>query len=163
SSPGAESPPKLTVVLRRVRPRRSVSSVRERPSTSTSSVPPIRAVLRSCAIRWVGPTSRSMRSIFVSWGCGSRLSAAPVPWRGEAAPTPRVDVLAQQRHLLYTVGSELRDLGQDVAGTAALLVAADGGDDAVGAHRVAPHRRLHPRLERALTMGGQGRGKRALA
>ncbi len=41
-SPGDASPVKLTVVLRRVRPRRIEASVRLGPSTSTSSTRPTR-------------------------------------------------------------------------------------------------------------------------
>ena len=62
--PASAVPVKLTVVLRRVRPRSSVSSVRDGPSTSTSSTRPTRASLRSRAIRCVSSTRRSMRSIF---------------------------------------------------------------------------------------------------
>src|SRR3954467_2848322 len=48
---GAAAPEKFTVVLRRVRPRRSDWSVRLRPSTSTSSTRPMRSRLRFCATR----------------------------------------------------------------------------------------------------------------
>src|SRR5205085_3471732 len=57
---------------------------------------------------------------------------------------PRVDVLAEERDLLDPFGREARDLGDDLARPAALLAAADGRDDAVGADRVAAHRHLHP-------------------
>src|SRR5205823_6811528 len=65
---------------------------------------------------------------------------------GEIA-APRVHVLAEERHLLHAFAGEARHLGDDLAGPAALLAAADSGDDAVGADRVAPHRDLHPGLE----------------
>ncbi len=79
---------------------------------------------------------------------------------GQQVASPRVDVLSQQRHLLDALRRELRDLGDDLAGTPALLAAADGGDDAVRARRVAAHRHLHPTLEAALPvrrqLGGEG-------
>src|SRR4051794_32688731 len=74
----------------------------------------------------------------------------------------RVDILAEQRHLLDSFCGELRDLGQDVARPAADLAAADGRDDAVRAHRVAAHRDLHPRLEAALAVLREAGGERAL-
>ena len=46
----AASPRKLTVVLRRVRPRRTAGSVRLGPSTSTSSTRPTRSAFRSAAM-----------------------------------------------------------------------------------------------------------------
>ena len=46
SSPAAAVPEKLTVVLRRVRPRRMLGSVLLAPSTSTSSTAPIRSAFR---------------------------------------------------------------------------------------------------------------------
>ena len=57
---------------------------------------------------------------------------------------------------------ELRHLGDDVAGPAALLAAADGRDDAVRADRVAAHRHLNPRLERALAVHRQRRRELAV-
>ena len=57
---------------------------------------------------------------------------------------------------------EPRHLGEDLAGPAALLAAAHGRDDAVGADRVAAHRDLHPRLERPLAVHRQRRGERAV-
>ena len=68
---------------------------------------------------------------------------------------PRVDVLPEQRDLLDALRGEPRDLGEDLAGAPALLAAADGRDDAIGAHRVAAHRHLHPRLEGALAVHRQ--------
>ena len=66
SSPAAARPVKLTVVLRRVRPRLSVESVRLGPSTSTCSTPPIRSALRVAATRWTTSISRSIRSRLTS-------------------------------------------------------------------------------------------------
>ena len=54
------------------------------------------------------------------------------------------------------------DLGDDLARPAALLAAAHGRDDAVGARRVAAHRDLHPGLERPLAARRQVAGERAL-
>src|SRR5512133_1265651 len=83
SSPGAAVPAKLTVVLRRVRPRSSVGSLRLGPSTRTSSTPPTRSALRSAATRWTTSTSRSIRSRLTSSGIWSSITAASVPARGE--------------------------------------------------------------------------------
>ena len=66
--PPAASPVKLTVVLRRVRPRRKLGSVRLGPSTSTSSTRPMRSSFRSPAMRCTTSTSRSIRSRFTSSG-----------------------------------------------------------------------------------------------
>ena len=68
---------------------------------------------------------------------------------------PGVDVLAEQRDLLDAVGREPRHLGDDLAGPAALLAPADGGDDAVRALGVAAHRDLHPGAEGALAVHRQ--------
>ena len=81
---------------------------------------------------------------------------------GQQVAAPRVDVLAEQRDLLDALRGEPRDLGDDLAGPAALLAAADGRDDAVRADRVAAHRHLHPRLERALAVHRQLGRERAL-
>src|SRR5207253_5439231 len=59
----------------------------------------------------------------------------------------RVHVLAEERDLAYAVAREPRHLGDDLPRPAALLAAAHGRDDAVGALRVAAHRDLHPGLE----------------
>ena len=69
SSPGAASPAKLTTLLWRVRPRRRSGSVRELPSTSTSSVRPTKRCARSRAPRWTASSRRSMRSTLT--GCGT--------------------------------------------------------------------------------------------
>src|SRR5207237_6085038 len=50
------------------------------------------------------------------------------------------------RDLADALAREEYDLGDDLARPPALLAAADGRDDAVGAARVAAHRDLHPRL-----------------
>ena len=71
---------------------------------------------------------------------------------GREVAAPRVDVLAEQRDLARRPPREARHLGEDLAGTAALLAAAHRRHDAVGALRVAAHRDLHPRLERALAV-----------
>ncbi len=77
-------PVKMTVVLRRVRPRRKAGSVsRDGPSTSTSSALPIRSWLRSCATRCTTSTSRSIRSCLISSGTAPPCRTASVPWRGE--------------------------------------------------------------------------------
>ena len=81
---------------------------------------------------------------------------------GREVAAPRVDVLAEQRDLLDAGAGELRHLGEDVAGPAALLAAADGRDDAVRADRVAAHRDLHPGLERPLAVLRQRRGEGAV-
>ena len=66
--PASADPAKLTVVFRRVRPRRSAGSVRLAPSTSTCSTRPTRSSFRSRAIRWTTSTRRSMRSRLTSSG-----------------------------------------------------------------------------------------------
>ena len=75
--------PKLTVLLCRVRPRRRDGSVRDGPSTSTSSVRPTNRCARSVARRWTASTRRSMRSRLTACGSWSGRSAASVPRRGE--------------------------------------------------------------------------------
>ena len=72
---------------------------------------------------------------------------------------PGVDVLAEQRDLLDAVLGEPRHLGDDLARAPALLAAADGGNDAVRALRVAAHRYLHPRAERPLAVHRQVAGE----
>ena len=72
--------------------------------------------------------------------------------RRRQVASPGVHVLSQQRDLLDAVAREPLNLGNDVAGAPALLAAAHGGNDAVRALRVAPHRHLHPRLEAAFPM-----------
>src|SRR5439155_12406479 len=74
---------------------------------------------------------------------------------GAEIPPVRVHVLAEQRHFLDAVARKLPYLGEDLAGAAADLAAAHGRDDAVRAHRVAPHRDLHPGLEAALAVHRQ--------
>jgi hypothetical protein len=58
--PVRSSPAKFTVVLRRVRPRRSDASVRLGPSTSTSSTPPTRSRFLARAESCTASTSRSI-------------------------------------------------------------------------------------------------------
>ena len=72
---------------------------------------------------------------------------------------PRVDVLAEERHLAHAVGGQTRHLRDDVARPAALLAAANGGDDAVRADGVAAHGDLHPGLELPLAMRRQVAGE----
>src|SRR5277367_6278273 len=64
SSPGAARPLKLTALLWRVRPRRRSGSVREVPSTSTSTVRSTNLWARSRARRWTTSNRRSIRSTF---------------------------------------------------------------------------------------------------
>ena len=90
-----------------------------------------------------------------------QLAELGVDVRQEVA-APRVDVLAEQRQLAHALLRELRHLGEDVAGPAADLAAAHGGDDAVRARRVAAHRDLHPRLEAPLAVHRQRGGELAL-
>ena len=81
---------------------------------------------------------------------------------GSEVAAPRVHVLTEQRDLLDAVSSEARHLGDHLTRAAAALAAADSGDDAVGADRVAAHRDLHPGLERALAAHRQARRELAL-
>ena len=83
---------------------------------------------------------------------------------GERLPVAEFDavgvhVLPQQGHLDGAVVDEGLDLGQDVAGTAVLLLAAQGRDDAEGAGVVAAHRDRHPAGVDRVTLGGQGGGE----
>ena len=78
---------------------------------------------------------------------------------GQEVASPRVHVLAEKRHLPDPVGRQTRDLGDDLAGPAALLLAADGGDDAVRADRVAAHGDLHPGLKGPLAPGREVAGE----
>src|SRR5712691_3882781 len=82
-SPAAAGPAKLTVVLRRVRPRRSAGSVRLGPSTRTSSTRPTRWAFRAAATCWTTAMSRSIRSRLTSSEIWSAIAAASVPARGE--------------------------------------------------------------------------------
>ena len=74
--------------------------------------------------------------------------------RSEVSP-PRIDVLAEQRDLTHAPLRELRNLGDDLAGPAALLPTSNCRDDAVRALRVAAHGHLHPSLEPPLGTPGQ--------
>src|SRR5262249_30294545 len=80
----------------------------------------------------------------------------------DEVPSPRVDVLAEQRDLTDPVSGELRHLGPDLSGSPRHLAAANGRDDAVRALRVAAHRDLHPGLEPALAMHRKLARKRAV-
>src|SRR6266516_1661698 len=82
-SPATATPEKLTVVLRRVRPRSRLGSVRLGLSTRTSSTRPTRPALREAATCCTTSISRSMRSCFTSSGICSVIAAASVPARGE--------------------------------------------------------------------------------
>src|SRR5919204_1027340 len=75
--------------------------------------------------------------------------------------SPRVHVLPEQRDLADTLAGQPRHLGDDLAGPPADLAAADGGNDAVRALRVAAHRDLHPGLEGALAVHRQASGEAA--
>ena len=74
--------------------------------------------------------------------------------------TVRVDVLTEQGDLEYPVGDERTDLGQDVAGAAVLLLAAQAGHDAEGAGVVAAHRDRDPGGVDRLAPGRQQRRER---
>ena len=78
---------------------------------------------------------------------------------GREIAAPGVDVLAEQRDLAHAVRCELRHLGDDVAGPAALLPPADRRHDAVRARRVAAHRHLHPRVRGPLAVLRQVAGE----
>src|SRR5207237_6763280 len=78
---------------------------------------------------------------------------------GREVAAPRVDVLTEERDLLDTVEGEGCELGHDLARPPALLPPAHGGNDAVGAPRVAPHGDLHPGLNSGLAMHRQLRGE----
>ena len=68
-----------------------------------------------------------------------------------------VDVLAEQGHLDDALGDERLDLGEDLAGAAVLLLAAQARDDAERAGVVAAHRDRHPAGEGGVAPGRQGR------
>ena len=70
-----------------------------------------------------------------------------------------VDVLAEQRDLDGAVGDERLDLGEDVARTAVLLLAAQRRHDAEGAGVVAADRDRHPAAVGRLAPGGKRRGE----
>ncbi len=70
-----------------------------------------------------------------------------------------VDVLAEQRHLDGAVVDESLDLGEDLAGAAVLLLAAQRRDDAEGAGVVAADRDGDPAAVGGLAPGRQGRGE----
>src|ERR1700745_2531004 len=89
------------------------------------------------------------------FGAGAQqLAEVGVKIRPEIA-SPGVDVLAEQRDLADAVAGESRYLRDDLAGPPGDLAAADRGNDAVRALRVAPHRDLHPRLEGPLAVHGE--------
>ena len=71
-----------------------------------------------------------------------------------------VDVLAEQGDLEHPVGDQRADLGQDVAGAAVLLLAAQAGHDAEGAGVVAADRDRDPGRVDRLAPGRQQRGER---
>ena len=70
-----------------------------------------------------------------------------------------VHVLAEQRDLDGAVVDERLDLGEDVAGPAVLLFAAQRGHDAEGAGVVAADRDRHPAAVARVALGGQRRGE----
>src|SRR5205085_5617432 len=72
---------------------------------------------------------------------------------------PRVDVLAEQRDFAHAVGGESRHLRDDLSRPTRDLATAHRRNDAVRALRVAAHRDLHPRLERALAVHRQLAGE----
>ncbi len=83
---------------------------------------------------------------------GERLTVAQVGAVG-------VDVLAEQRDLDDALADQRLDLGEDVAGAAVLLLAAQRGDDAEGAGVVAADRDRDPGGVRRLAAGGQRGGE----
>ena len=70
-----------------------------------------------------------------------------------------VDVLAEQGDLDRAVVDQGLDLGQDVAGAAVLLLAAQRRDDAEGAGVVAADRDRHPARVRGVALGGERGGE----
>ena len=78
---------------------------------------------------------------------------------GREVAAPGVDVLAEQRDLPHPGRRQLRDLGDDVARSTALLPPPDRRHDAVRARRVAAHRHLHPRVRGPLAMLRQVAGE----
>ena len=70
-----------------------------------------------------------------------------------------VDVLAEERHLDDALGHERLDLGEDLAGPAVLLLAAQARHDAEGARVVAPDRDGDPAAVGRVAPGRQGRGE----
>src|SRR5439155_26525345 len=59
----------------------------------------------------------------------------------------------EQRHLADARVRKRRDLGDDFTGSSAHLAAANAGNDAVRADRVAAHRDLYPGLDLPLALG----------
>ena len=83
---------------------------------------------------------------------------------GEGTAVPEadpvgVDVLAQKSHLDSALRGDGLDLGQDVAGAAVALLAAQGWHDAEGAGVVAAHGDGDPGGVGGLAAGGQGGGE----
>ncbi len=74
---------------------------------------------------------------------------------GQQVSSPRVDVLAEKRHLAYALGCEGRHFGEDLTWPPTHLPPANGGHDAVGADGVAAHRDLDPCLEPPLPVCGE--------
>ena len=90
--------------------------------------------------------------------------AAGAQQLGEGLPVAELDavgvhVLAQQGDLDGAVVDERLDLGQDVAGPAVLLLAAQRRDDAEGAGVVAAHRDRDPAGVDRVALGGQRGGE----
>ncbi len=114
----------------------------------------------------------SMTSSVNSAGCGlvnrtrSRPSISPQARSSlrEGLPVAElhavgVDVLAQQGDLADALGDQRLDLGEDLAGPAVLLLAAQRGDDAERAGVVAADRDRHPGGVRRVALGRQRRGE----
>ena len=78
---------------------------------------------------------------------------------GTEIATPRVHVLPEEGDLADAGLGEMRDLRNDLPRSTALLAATNGGDDAVRAGRVAPHRHLNPRLKATLAVNRKIGGK----
>jgi hypothetical protein len=83
---------------------------------------------------------------------GERLTVAELDAVG-------VDVLPQQGDLGDALGDQRLDLGEDLAGPAVLLLAAQRRHDAERAGVVAPDRDRHPGGVRRLALGRQRRGE----
>ena len=79
-------------------------------------------------------------------------SAKPVSISGARSRPYELTFWPSKRDLPNAFSRRSCDFGEDLAGPAAHLATADARNDAVGAHRVATHRHLHPCLDGALAL-----------